>query len=586
MSQSNSISKKAKIIIGVSVWLVLLGTAAGLAFLLRPKPEEIHLGSIVEEYEYVKVDDTGVTDTVDDLDYYGFYTSNALKFIPLTSSNNYQDPLYNKIGISGLKDKAIEQKINNRIVDAINSTTNEVRTTESSSQANMFISANYFNVLSIYLSYYYPVKSSDGPRTTTRVKYVPLTFDLNTGNELAFNDLFSENVNLRGILYNGFYNKFSTDLKFSRLSIERTLAMESTFPNPQDCQAMYCPGAGETYDDLRARRAEIDAKLADLEAYTYQAIDEYLSGDRKFYLASSGPVFILSDGTAVDLKLKENIRYAVYLKHYRSDSSLFEDNSLANKNQFFTEMSDAYSKFINIETNNYLIDAMVHESDRSTDQRIIDLAYDYAFKKGLSYQSDPAKFRHIVLDISAPYKSASYHLGNYLATINLRVRELDKSYYDSTYKKAIIDGKSSSNGFYGNSVAHAASYDPTKVDSIVDNIATTYILINDKGEIFDSPETILKDADDAPSSFPTSWKEYFKNYFYNYFCTPTYSWQTKRCFSDEEKINHEFEYELGFDAIYVELKNIKMPGGNGSYRASIDLRNIPYGYINPSLRNM
>lgn len=574
------LSKKVKIIIGVSAWLVLLGGAVGLAFLLRPAPEEVHLGSVVEYYQYIKIDDTGITDFVDDLDYYGYYTSNALKF-DFLDSDDYASPRYDKYSISGLKDKTVEQKINDRILETINSVTAEANKAVSagSNRVDMVISANYFNLLSVYFSY----SSYENSRYVYHT--IPLTFDLNTGAELTFDDLFSENANVTGILYNGFYNELSTELMFSRLTIERKLHWEATYPNPADCVAMYCPEEGETYDSLRAKRAEIDAKLTNLEAIVNQTVTEYLSGDRRFYLRPSGPVFILANNTTIELSLKDNIRYAVYLKHYRSDSSLFEDASLAHKNQFFTEVSDIYNKFVNVETDTYLVDTMISLRPFSpSNQKIEDLVYDYAVKKALSHQPDYTKFRHVTLQISSPEKTDNRYFGNYMSTIYSHINDLDKSYYDSTYRKAVIDGKSDAVGFYGNHPAKTGSYDPDKINTASGFPQYSYIFVNDKGEIFDSPEAILTDAEDAPSSFPKSWRDYLQNYFYNYFCHPTYSWQTQRCFTDEEKATHEFEYELSYGAVAILLKDVKTPS-DGLFRTAIEYGNIPYGYINPAFRN-
>jgi len=547
------LSKKAKIVLLIAGWILLLGISTGIAFIVKPAPEVVHMDSITEAYKFSGQDINKVTDVVEDLDYYGYYTTN-----PLTFSAIEKEKTWGVHTISGLKDKTVENKINNRIMQTASRLNDGV---SGQNDIHMEIAANYFNVLSFYLD----LSDNNGDR-----HYEYFTFDLNTGDELHFDDLFSANINLTSLLFKDFYDSLATKIQFAKLYANQRLAAEPYFPDPSQCAMQYCPLPGETYDDLRRLITEYDDQIANIEQVATKAIQDYLAGEKQFYLNASGPVFILSDGTAVTMELKDNIRYAVYLKNYRSMDSIYEDESIAMTNQFFTQNPSAYARYVNEETDTYLFTYVTDSDGDSISQQALQ---NYVKDKGLSAPSDAEKFRHI---------SASGHVfqddkvrSGYLT---ICVNETDKSYYDSTYRKSIID-----NGFQQDwsRPIKTGHYDVDRVvevsiqNSDGDDYCSqqTRVAITNAGTILEKVDDILVDPPNREG-----WKDYLKRMAYNYVCHR--SWDPV-CYTEEEKQAHELTYVFKGNGIGIRLK--KDSESNPSYFYDAVFKDIPIDYINPEV---
>lgn len=547
----HKLSKKAKIALLVTGWILLLGIAAGVALLLKPAPEIVYTDAIIEAYKFADQGSASVLDTVDDLDYYGYYSTNALT---LTKQSDGQ---YKYISfVSGLKDKAVEEKINNRL---------KAVATILPGETYMTVTANYFNLLSIRLQQY---RSGTDER-----RYDYLTFDLNTGDELTFDDLFSQNVNLTALLFNSFYDTISAEIQFQRLSAEKRLAAEEYCPNPANCPIQYAPYPGETYDSLRALIKSYDDQLANVEQTALNSVQSYLAGDRQFFLNSFGPSFVISDNKQVEMELKDNIRYAVYLKNYRSTSSLFEDETLAESNLFFTEMNSEYQKHYNEETDTYLFSYLEGLSPEETIPPAFRQSFrDFIKQKGLATPIEDGKFRYISVDGGNVYKK-DYAV---TASADICVYETDKSYYHSTYRKGIIDEKTQTNWLAPLKAGH---YDREKVAQLV--IDNDYRKCHQVEVIFTKSGEILEDIDDIlinQSPANPTWREYAAERAYRAVCQR--SWEPK-CYTDEEKQSHELIYTFSASGpgVSVSLKDDSEYGS--SYMTYISLGDFTAGYINP-----
>lgn len=553
-------SKKNKIALLVSGWIALLGVGAGAAFLLKPAPEIIHTDAIVEAYKYSEQDTEKNIETVDDLNYYGYYAPNPIVFNRL-SDGKYKGAYV----ISGLKDKSVEEIINNQIKEAAS------RLYDVSPErdgVNMEITANYYNILSFTISQY--------NYETGRYQYEYFTFDLNTGNELSFDNLFPSNINLSSLLFKSFYDGLSTDIQFARLGAQKRLSAESHFPDPSQCMAQYCPYPGETYDSLRELIANYDAQLANIEETVANSLQSYLSGDKRFYLNSYGPTFILADGSTVGMELGDNIRYAVYLKNYRSSDSIFDSGILPESNPFFTEIPDPNVNYINEETETYLFDYAENLFEEDISPSIRQSFREQVKNRGISIPGDVSKFRHIL---------ASGHVTEWknirTGQVNLCVYETDKSYYNSTYRKAVVDGKTQFIWFADSQQpARIGHYDtdkvvPLSIDGGSAGCQQINAAVTSSGELVESVDGILID----PSNSELGWEDYLKQIVYQKICYR--SWDQK-CYSDEEKQSQELLYSFsGGASITVKLKDNSETGS--IYLWSVDLSDIPTQYINPAI---
>ena len=558
--QRKSLAKKTKIALLVSGWIALLGVGASAAFLLKPTPEIIHTNAIVEAYKFSEQDTEKNIETVDDLNYYGYYTPNPIVF------NRLSDGKYKgAYAISGLKDKSVEEIINNQIKEAA-SRLYDVSPERDS--VNMTITANYYNILSFYISQY--------SNETGNNQYEYFTFDLNTGNELSFDNLFPSNINLSSLLFKSFYDELSTDIQFAKLGAQKRLSAESYSPDPSQCMTQYCPNPGETYDSLRELIADYDVQLANIEETAVNSLRLYLLGDRKFYLNSYGPTFILDDGHTVDMELGDNIRYAIYLKNYRSSDSIFDSGILPESNPFFTEIPDPNVNYINEETETYLFDYAENLFEEDILPSIRQSFRDQVKNKGISVSGDASKFRHIL---------ASGHVIEWknirIGQASLCIYETDKTYYNSTYRKAVVDGKTQFIWFADNQQpARTGHYDtdkvvPLSIDGGNAGCQQINAAVTSSGELVESVDGILID----PSNSELGWEDYLKQIVYQNICYR--SWDQK-CYSDEEKQSQELLYSLsGGASITVKLKDNSETGS--IYLWSIDLSDIPTQYINPAI---
>lgn len=555
--------KKAKIVLLVVGWLLLLGLAASVAFLLKPAPEMVYTDAIIEAYKFSDLGSAQIVDTVDNLDYYGTYTAN-----PLTLTINEVTPygMSYYYTISGLKNKTVEDKINNRIKSAFEQLSASY-TSDSKGYVRISVVANYFNIISLrIISYDYE---------TFQQRNEGLTFELNNGDELTFDDLFSANLNRSSLLYKSFYDSFSTKIQFAKLDANKRLATEPYYPDPTKCQAQYCPYPGETYDSIRALIAGYDEQLANIEQTVLSAIQNYLTGAKKFYLNSYGPAFILSDGTAVEMELQDNIRYAVYLKNYRSSDSIFENAASALSTPFFTEFSNQDINYIKEETDTYLFDYL--ESDSSEDgisSETRQALREYVKSQALSTPSETGKFRYI----SASVLTSTWHSirSGYIAAC---VYETDKSYYDSVFRKAIVDGKNQPTIFGpGQQPPRAGRYDKNRVAELaIDGANYCYdqfqVFVTDSGAVLTEIGDILVN----PSGSERGWKEYVDYIAYVGACNLS----REKCFTEEERQANELVYDFAGGAIRIQIKDDSESGA--TYLYTVDIKDIPKQYINPAI---
>lgn len=554
------LSKSKKVALFTTGWILLLGVAAAVALLLKPAPEIVYTDAIIEAYKFSGPNSAEILDTVDDLDYYSYYTVN-----PLTLNRVEAAPygMVNYYTISGLKNKPVEDKINNRI-KAVFEQLNADFSSNRGGYVQTTVVANYFNVISFKFNRY--------DYGTSRQEGTGHTFELVNGDELTFDDLFSANLNLTSLLFKSFYDTLSANIQFSKLSAKQRLSSAEAFASdPSKCM-MYCPKPGETADSLRTLIADYDAQMTNIEQITTNAIQNYLTGEKKFYLNSFGPVFILSDGTEVEMELKDNIRYAVYLKNYRTAGSIFEGGTENPSNPFFTELPNSYQNYRNEEADTYLFDYTEGlSSNGDISPEIHQALRDYLRNKGLSVPGEEGKFRRISADGNVTVWNqvrAGY--------FTICVYETDKPYYDSVYRKVIIDEKTQRDWL---APSKAGRYDQDRVTQLpVDGNTNScyqqkHVAITNSGAILENVDDILI----SPQGLE-SWQDRFKREAYNFVCNR--SWDPQ-CYTEEEKRSHELFYVFSGSDVTIRLKDDSEQGYRHLY--TINLNAIPRQYINPAI---
>ncbi len=113
--------------------------------------------------------------------------------------------------VSGLKDKSVEEKINNEINDAISAKINEIFGNivldgeEFYTDTNGSSSANFSNVLSFRTCIYSKVKGE------YHTDYINFNYELVNGTKLKFEDLFTKDADLYTIIRKAFYRILASE---------------------------------------------------------------------------------------------------------------------------------------------------------------------------------------------------------------------------------------------------------------------------------------------------------------------------------------------------------------------------------------
>lgn len=204
---------------------------------------------------------------------------------------------YQYLKISGLKDKDVENKINEKIKNYVSSINNGYEQTDIYSHTV----GNYNNILSISIQYYNnDVYMNEG-----------INFDLNTGDEFKLEDVFTKSASIVNILYTGLcerlawnlninYNDFSSD--------EEYFKKWSELSNMDNRDTSY-------YEDMifklsnwyKANKGKINFSISPTQLYVYN-------------VTIDGEVYNL---TIPLYKFKDSV--AIY-KRYSSADTLFDNN--------------------------------------------------------------------------------------------------------------------------------------------------------------------------------------------------------------------------------------------------------------------
>ena len=145
-----------------------------------PKKEDEDKKYVIDFGETVDFNDITFTNYVD-MDGTLYRSDDANK------PNEYQNTCYSYVEINGLKNKEVQNKINKKIKDTVYS----LNTVGSYGKINVLsiLCGNFNNILAI------EVRSND-----FNAQYIGLNFDLNTGEQISFEDLFIKSAPVVSIL--------------------------------------------------------------------------------------------------------------------------------------------------------------------------------------------------------------------------------------------------------------------------------------------------------------------------------------------------------------------------------------------------
>ncbi|MDO4747441.1 MAG: hypothetical protein Q4A70_03865 [Candidatus Saccharibacteria bacterium] len=587
-SEKESDKKKhtrKKVWIGLSIiaWLLLIGGAVLLAFYLRPK---IEIATDEEAFKWNEVKKEAVE--LVDVDFYSFYDTNAIEFyfpyrsiydkeIDGNSNPDYNVKLQFVPQIKGLKNHEVQEKINNRIISVAQSIS-----VPNDKSVRVHIGCNMFNVLSLLLSGY------DEKYTNY---YTGLSFDLTTGDELAFDDIFVKGANVESMVFKRFYNQLSSNYSFEVLYAERGI---------QEWEAgncsMWCDEK-VSLEEYRVRKENAENSLANIEEIAMNETKKYLAGEKPFYLENAGPVFIFDNTTKLtDCFMADDVGFFAYLGKYRTDESIYEDESVGVKHLFLSAVNAGDEKYGWIEEGDkYFVDYLTEFNDenRQEEERILRDLIEKIIDK-----SDNSKYHYILITDIGLHDRGDYWAVHY----NYYVYEMDKEYYDRKFRKAIFEGKTHRAGV-------AEPYNPIPKKDMYDDNKVAVKTQRDyeiPEDVFLGKDGILyEEADDVFISEARGKYVAVRNGFYvgvdaaeldwrnlliNYYYANAYYWEMGRQidinYTAEEKANHEFRFKLT-NGLYTGAIRIEFREDNGNFKygTTVDLSAIPNEYLKDAFKH-
>ena len=518
---------KKNIIIILLIWIVLIVLTILLALYsnknidYNPKENDI------------TVDYKGIN-------YYSLYNENDLIINKIEDKKvvNGKTVYYTYIKIEGLKNKDIENKINEEIYDYIMTSLENGR-----SYVYTQVEANFSNILSVL---FYTQDDS-----YERFRYDAYNYDLTTGNEIKFEDLFTNNANISSILYGGFYDRLSTDLSFEILDLKRTIESYKIYKESGYYNQYY---EGQDINEILKNKEEKEEQLTLIEDIVGQKVREYKKLKlKKFYITNHGIYLIQDNDNFVVLKTKNNSNYFAYYEKYKTTESIFENDNIGKKNLF---LSSGMNSEINYNIVEYVDDYGL--LDFETESEISDKQIEDVNKIITKYKNKFDKDKFTYLNIDGTFTNPSYYYGEqYLGQIQLSIANctMSKDYFKSTYIKKLFESKErSSMGFYN-------FYYDEEDNNFTCSLEVINALLDFDNNIYDNIKDVFVSGFD--------YEEYLKQKFYEY--KENFYWGSVK-YTDEEKAQHKFKFKIHYGEIDVSI--------NDETSVRVKLNDIPSQYLN------
>lgn len=379
-----------KVIIGMAIFIILAFTITiGLAhYSNHVKTNE----SGNDSYEWK----LGMDSAEKGANRYGFYDENDLH----TDSTNieHNGVLFDFVTIDGLKDKKIEKSINDEIKNKVIEILDDKHVTTND---NFYINVcgNFQNILSIYIHVY------DDEKTYMYT----MNFDLTTGKQFSFEDVFVKGANLEGII---------SKVMRRSMTIDEYYNMLDDFYSTHD------------YFDDRDFIVSID------EDELYKKTLDFLSSkDKLFYVTPSYMTFIYEDYYYEVLFKDFSNDIAIYDK-FDTAFSIFERNDIGYHDIINFSQRDHYYDTIKygFVEKNLFVDVM--QADFSMDKNYI--SEDSTMKIDNLKKISNENIKEVNAKIEQLRKTAKRNPDKmyiYFDTIDTRIA--NSSYFDDEYEEWI-----------------------------------------------------------------------------------------------------------------------------------------------------
>lgn len=332
------------------------------------------------------------------------YNQNDLEII---ETQMQEDGLeYVSIRISGLKNKEIENKINEDIAREEASLKENVLSNEmgeyDSRYLSEYVNANFSNVLSLAL--YGSKYGSNSRNQLNESRY--LNYDLTTGNRLKLEDLFVPGADIDLYAQNSIYKELLHD----------TFSEKGVFFDPQYWESGECTYVVDEIDELKFIKEFNKYKTAPKEfCFSYNQISIVYGEDYDNY---------------VYIRFKDCMDDLAIFDKFVTEEGIFERDDIGVKNLYVCSNATTgkgYYTFIDDVTSNFRIDARVYPV---VNERILESQkYIETLEK---LKQDIAGRKNDIKEIAKKNKDKYYYL-----TINVTINDFIPKYY-CTYSEQDI----------------------------------------------------------------------------------------------------------------------------------------------------
>lgn len=388
-----------KIIISLIVFAIISITITAILIIQRNNTsapnQEITSGDVNIAVKHDKIIGTKINQK---------YNQNDLEII---ETQMQEDGLeYVSIRISGLKNKEIENKINEDIAREEASLKENVLSNEmgeyDSRYLNEYVNANFSNVLSLAL--YGSKYGSNSRNQLNESRY--LNYDLTTGNRLKLEDLFVPGADIDLYAQNSIYKELLHD----------TFSEKGVFFDPQYWESGECTYVVDEIDELKFIKEFNKYKTAPKEfCFSYNQISIVYGEDYDNYAY---------------IRFKDCMDDLAIFDKFVTEESIFERDDIGVKNLYVCSNATTgkgYYAFIDDVTSNFRIDARVYPV---VNERILESQkYIETLEK---LKQDIAGRKNDIKEIAKKNKDKYYYL-----TINVTINDFIPKYY-CTYSEQDI----------------------------------------------------------------------------------------------------------------------------------------------------
>ena len=350
-----------------------------------------------------KISDIDSIAVADGTDIYSSLTSYSLNYKEKERTEDGVE--IRRIELSGLKNRKILKKIQNEI----NTSIEELKTKVTESQCSKcnktvytYVSANFSNVLSIYISGYV---YDDEEYSEYHSKY--LNYDLTTGNQIQFVELFTDENTANEFLIQSLYENFSR---------------------------LY----GFNYDDINSKKKVDYSKVED---DVLKVMQEYKSGKLDFSFSSmniaiSSPYIRTTNYNEFSTMIAEKLDKISFFHRFNADKSIYEVDTpkIIIQPGFYEKYDISLNENFGFVSDNYFLvatywnDEDVGEDANKLFKKHLDSLYSKYKKSNVVVETD------MTFNCNSEYEICGYSTSNYIykAKSNYSIEKLHKTFIDYT----------------------------------------------------------------------------------------------------------------------------------------------------------